>query len=384
MLRMEAESGKPAEIFCPECGEPNNRETTKCKSCGKSILHPPVPLHETPPASPDRSSKPIPWARIAIGAGALVVLAGGGYVFARYHQAQSDLAAARVALSKDNYHKAMALAQSAEQQWPLAEVKAIKAEAVALANSAHFYHLGNVALSGGHYTLAAKDFRKVAHSDAHYSVARHDLSRINTGTMDLHRVKVALRAIGAVMNDMQSFGDDYNTTIGYSNAALKDYQNNDTLFGFFPGTNFDTNVSNGETAFNTLESDESKLSTDVSALSAALGLVSATPTLNHASVAGIDNAAQGFVNDASQIDSNISGELSSFENLSNGTATQAYGVSSDVSGANQGEAAMTNDGNNIQGSVSQFVGYTSGVIGGYLGLTSSLKAEFKSLVAGSQ
>jgi len=372
-----------AQLFCPACGAPIARDAKGCASCGKRITRALItlPVEESPePAEARRRS--LAWGRISVGVIGLLVLAVGGYTFARYHHAQSDLADARKALQKDRYRRARGLADTAQRLWPWVQVRSIDAQADALANSAHYYQVGTAAFTSGQYALAASNFKMVAAGDIHYAAAQHDLTRTDTGIRDLQRVKMALRDVESVLNDMQTYSSDYNTTVGYSNTALADYQNNGTVFGYSPGANFDTNVADGQTALSILESDASRLSTDGSSLSATLGLISATPTLSQAAVSGIDSAIQDFVNNTSQIDTNMSSELASFQSISNGTASQAYGLSGDISGANQAEAGMTTDENNLQGAVSQFVGYTAGVVGSYLGLTNSLKSEFETLVSG--
>ncbi len=377
MIALEIGQG---QIFCPSCGVSNVKGATQCVACQEPILRDPILIGKDgttaiPVVSNTRRNG------LIIGITMLVVLAcGGGYVYYRYHTAQSDLTQAGAALRKDHYVKARALAEDATRAWPPMNVQTIDAQALALAHSAHYYQLGTTAYNEGQYANATADFKRVAQGDSRYNTARGYVKRIAIGTTDLQRVKAAIHAMAAVINDMQNYSNDYNTAVNYSNAALSEYQNG-YYYGYNPSSNFNNNVTAGLSALNILQQDETQASTDVATLSGDLGLVAATPTLSGASVAGIDSASQGFINNASQIDTALSSELSSFQNISNGTATQAYGVSSDISTANQGEAGMTTDQNNLQSSVLTFIGYTSGVLGNCLGLTASIKASLKASVS---
>lgn len=368
------------QIFCPSCGVSNVRDATQCTACQGPILRDPIPIGKVA-VGDTFASKTRRNGLIIGGAITLAVLASGGYAYSRYHSAQSDLAQARVALKNDDYQTARILAEDAAKAWPVVNVKPIEAQALALAQSAHYYQLGMTAYNAGQYGNATVDFKRVAQGDSRYTAARGYIQHIGVGTTDLGRVKAAIHAMTTVLNDIQNYSNDYNTTVNYSNAALSEYQNG-YYYGYSASTNFNNNVTAGESALNILQQDENQASTDVAALSAALGLISATPTLSGAAVAGIDSASQGFINNTSQIDSDLSSELSSFQNISNGTTTQAYGVSSDISGINQAEAGMTTNQNDLQSAAGTFIGYASGVIGNYLGLTASLKASLKASIAG--
>lgn len=372
-----------SKIFCPACGASNVKAATQCATCQEPIVRDPIPLAVHTEAPAPQEKKPRRWGRVMGGAIAVLILAGGGYAYTRYQAAQSDLAQARSALAKDNYQSAESLAQKALQTWPGVNVKAIDKEATGLSQSAHYYQVATVAYGNGQYREASVDFKRVVPGDSKYHAAQGFVKQIAIGTTDLNRVKAAIQAVARVLKDLQNYNNDYNTTVNYANAAWTEYQNG-YYYGYSPTTNFDNNVSAGQSALNILQQDQSQASTASATLSAALGLVSATATLSGGSATGINSASQALVNNTSQIDSAITDELTSFQNIMNGTTAQAYGVSSDISSTNQAESSMTTNQNNLMNSAATFIGYASGVISNYLGLSAgtSLKAELKSSLTG--
>lgn len=377
-------------IFCPACGAENQQDATRCVGCQESLLRDPIPIGKNFESVENTKKRSRRWWTISSGAMLLLVLAAGGYTYNRYHTAQLDISYAKRALKTGNYQSARTWAKDAVHSWSGANVKGIISEASNLAQSARYYHSALSAYNSGQYTTALGDFKRVAKGYSHYQSAQAYVGRISTGLSDLKRIKGVVSAIATVYNDIQTYNNDiqtynndYNTAVNYSNSALTEYQNG-YYYGYSPSASFDNNVASGESALNNLQQDASLLATDSTALSSALGLVSATPSLSQATVDNIKTAAQALVNDASSLDTNMSSELTAFQNISNGSATQAYGVSSDIASSNQAEANMTTDQNNLSGSTGNFIGYTSGVIGKYLGISSSsVKANFKSIIAGN-
>ncbi|NMP25087.1 zinc ribbon domain-containing protein [Sulfobacillus harzensis] len=366
----------PKALYCPQCGTAMKRSALRCPACGADIKVGPIPLYREAAA---RTEGPRRRGLAILGTAASLVLLTGGYAFQRYHTATSDLGKAHQALLQDHWKLAEAEARDAKDAWPNMDTQGVEKRAQALGASAHYFNLALTLYHQGHYGKATADFRKVAAGDSHYPLARKYVADIITGEADLSRVQALSKAVVAISDDITSYTNDYNSTVDYANQALSAYQNGISLFGYSPSVSFANNVANGQSAFSSLQQDASQLSTDVSALSTALGLISATPTLRNASLANIESAAQGLVNNSSQIDTAFSDELSSFQAIANGSATVAYGLSSDVSAINQQEAAWSRNQNNLSNAVSHFAGFASGVVGRYLGLQHSLTQEFQSL-----
>lgn len=355
---------------CPHCQQPVSISAKFCEGCGLSL--PTMTAQE----KPQRRRYGL-W--IIFGALLIALLVGASVAYAHYQLAVTDMNQARQDVRQGQYSAAWTILQRAKTAWKWLDVATEESLVQELLASERAFTAGNTAWDAGQWRSAISDFSSVVPQDTHYASAQRSLTILHQAKADGQQISAVLTATNTLNTDLQRFWNDYNTTINYLNPAWQGYS---TSYGTgYSTTAFTRDVQSAAPLITSLGNESTAVGNDVSALSAAIGLLQSTTALRNGSASQLLISSSDLSSQANIIATALYDEFGSLQSISTTGTNSGVGVGKDISTINTAFAALQSDQNAVQQESSAVVGYAVGAVVKLLGSPSHLNVLIPNLPA---